>query len=117
VQWLWLGWQWYYSIEEISAVRMVLKSAAECDCGSGWVAPKLDLNFRFLWWKILSVMAATPRARGAVAVAGWQWWQSIEESRVVRMVLKSASECDCGRGWVAPKLDLNFWFFVEKTRM
>jgi hypothetical protein len=64
------GWQRYYLIEEISAVRMVLKSASECDFGSGWVAPKLDLNFWFLWWKILDVMAATPRARGAVAVAG-----------------------------------------------
>jgi hypothetical protein len=58
------------------------------------------------------VMAATPRARGAVAVAGWQWYNSMEEISAVRMVVVSSSECDCGSGWVVVKLDLNFRFFV-----
>jgi hypothetical protein len=39
-------WHWCLSIEEISAVRMVLNSLCGCGCGGGWVAVDIDLIFR-----------------------------------------------------------------------
>jgi hypothetical protein len=39
-----------------------------------------------------------------VAVAGWQWYQSTQESKAVRMVPVRAFGCGCGGGWVAVKI-------------
>jgi uncharacterized membrane protein len=36
-----------------------------------------------------------------VAVAGWQWYQSIQRGKAVRMVVISICGCGCGGGWVA----------------
>jgi hypothetical protein len=55
------------------------------------------------------------RVAWGVAVAGWQWHQSIEEIKAVRMVPDTMCGCGCGGGWVAVEKMLDFWIFLKNN--
>jgi hypothetical protein len=66
--------------------------------------------FFFVIWRWLGVSGVVVAlVAWGVAVAGWQWDQSIEEISAVRMVPDTLCGCGCGGGWVAVKIFFIFF--------
>jgi hypothetical protein len=74
------GWQWYQSIAEVRAVRMVLNRVWQ------WQYWPI-YGYFYIKISVKKWLGGSGSVARGVAVAGWQWWQSIAEVRAVRMVL------------------------------
>jgi hypothetical protein len=80
-------WQWYGSIREVGAVRMVVKSARQRHYRQCYGVNTTVVVEKGNGWKKRDGRVTFGAAVGQrVAVDKWQWYQSIREVSAVRMV-------------------------------